>query len=88
MEYVEKKLDVIDSKIDKLDGRLDRIEVVQAEQAKDIKHHIARTDALQEVTMNLQSKYDQFKGAIKVLGAIFGSGFIGYLIIEIIKMKH
>lgn len=59
---MEKK--VLD-KLDGLDNRLDRIEIVQVEQAKDLKHHIARTDALQEMLIPIYKRDQQLIGIFK-----------------------
>jgi chromosome segregation ATPase len=46
---IHNKLDRIETKIDKLDSRLDDNTITLTRQAKDIEHHIARTDALEDL---------------------------------------
>jgi len=62
-------------KVDNLQREIVDIKIVQVEQAKDIKHHIERTDLLEEIITPLNQKYQQGYGIIKFLGAssvIFG----------------
>lgn len=64
------RFDKVDAKLEKIDARLDDIHITQVAQAKDINHHIERTDTLQNIVMPLQKKYEQGIGAIKLLGFI------------------
>lgn len=68
-------------KLDNIDGRLDRIEITQVEQAADLKHHIMRTDKLQEMVEPIYKRDQQVIGMIKFITTI--SGII--LLIKIIK---
>ena len=74
----------VEDKIDKLHEKLDGVIITQVAQAKDIAHHIARTDDLQKITTTLNEKYIQAKGAIKILCWIAGSATFTWSLLQLI----
>lgn len=46
----------IEDKADKLDGRLDNVDITLAKQAKDLEHHVKRTDILEDHVLELSKK--------------------------------
>ena len=84
MHLIEK----IDNLGDKIETRLDRIENIQVEQASDIKHHIARTDALEEMLKPMYMERLQRQGVIKVItimGKVVSVLLGGGIILELVK---
>ena len=69
----------LDERFDKIDVQLEKIHTIQVtqtieltSQGKDLKHHITRTNELQEIVTPLQIKYQQVLGGIKlVVGIVF-----------------
>lgn len=82
------RFDKIDIKLEKIDGRLCDIHTTQVEQAKDLKYHIERTDALQNIVTPLNQRYQQVIGAIKLLAFIVSSAAILEAIISFLAYIH
>lgn len=82
MDNDSNKIDGLHIKLDNLalriEERFDKIEGTQIEQAKDICHHIERTDELQDIVEPLYNKYQQILGVVKFIAffAVLG-GSIG-----------
>jgi hypothetical protein len=85
--------DRVEIKLEQIDSKLDEMKIVQAAQAKDIEHHIARTDLLQEYVINLEKeitpikdKYRELIGVAKFLGYV--GGFLGVVatVLKIVEM--
>lgn len=55
------KLELISDKIEKTEGRLGNIDITLAEQAKDIKYHIKRTDLSEERLERLENEVKPVK---------------------------
>jgi hypothetical protein len=73
----EKRFDKLEEKLDKISDDLAEIKVVQAEQAKDLKYHIKRTDLAEERISTVEEKIfplieqkNRLDGAFKVIGII------------------
>ena len=64
----------IDNKIDNLHEKIDKVILVQVEQAADIKHHIARTDALEKMIVPVYKLKLQLVGIIKFILGIAALG--------------
>lgn len=82
---MEKKLDKIEEKLDKVLEDVSEIRVVQAEQAKDLKYHIKRSDLnehriemVEEKLLPLIAIKNRFDGAFKVVGIL--STIVGFAI--------
>ena len=74
-DWLSLMLDKIYSKLDKIEDRLNSIDVTAAEQQKDIKIHIKRTNILESTVLGLRSNKEQWKGVAKfilVLAAVSG----------------
>lgn len=69
-EWIRDRFDKLETKIDALDSKLDNIVTTQVSQAKDIQHHIKRTDDLQNIVETLHDYYKELRGAMKVLTGI------------------
>lgn len=57
----------IETVVDKIQADVQEIKLVQESQGVDLKHHIKRTDDLQNIVEPLHEKYHQLVGAIKIL---------------------
>lgn len=84
MDKYEKRFDKIDESLDKLDNKLDGITIVQVEQAKDIEHHIRRTDHLEALVIPITKSHEQLVGILnffKVLAKIvaFLASILGFV---------
>lgn len=94
---MEKRFDKIEEKLDQITTTLADIKVTQAEQAKDLKYHIKRTDlseeritVVEEKMLSLLSVKDNFSGIWKMGGVIGGviAGVVGLItIIQFILTK-
>ena len=74
---MEKRFDKLEEKLDRISDDLSEIKVTQAEQAKDLKYHIKRTDIseerlnkVEEEVIKLATTKHKFDGAFKVIGMI------------------
>lgn len=74
---MDARFDKLEEKLDRISGDLMEIKVVQAEQAKDLKYHIKRTDLSEERIEKVEDKVIQLTviknkadGAFKVIGMI------------------
>lgn len=75
MENLKKSMDRVEEKLDRVSEDLSQIKVVQASQAADLKHHIARTDlnedriySLEERLLPLVEIKHRFEGAFRMIG--------------------
>lgn len=66
----EKRFDKLEEKLDKISDDLAEIKVTQAEQAKDLKYHIKRTDQIEYKLIPLVVTKHKMDGAFKVIGII------------------
>ena len=66
-DYIENRFNKVDEKLDKIDTSLDDIKNVQIAQAKDIEHHVTRTNELQDIVTPLQQNYQQAVGILKFI---------------------
>lgn len=57
-------------KLDRIDSRLDNVEVVLAGQAKDIQHHIRRTDLLEAELKPISKNWTQLLGIVKFIASL------------------
>lgn len=74
---MEKRFDKIEEKLDLISENISEIKIVQAEQAKDLKYHIKRTDLseerlekVEEQVIQLTTTKHKLDGAFKVIGMI------------------
>lgn len=83
------KIDSLHIKLDNLaqrmEERFDKIENTQIEQAADIRHHICRTDELQEMVEPLYMKYQQILGIVKFIALLASLGGCAWIIKLIIS---
>lgn len=56
--------------LDKMDDRLDKIEIHQVEIKQDLKHHVKRTDDLQEIVVKVKTHVDAVSGILKATGVL------------------
>lgn len=70
VKWLEEKLDKLDTKLDGIKEDQAEIRRVQAEQAKDIAHHIKRTDELQLIVEPLKEHLARLRGIAWFLGAV------------------
>ena len=75
MEDLKKSVARIEEKLDKVIEDQSQIKVIQASQAADLKHHIARTDASEHRIQTVEDKLlplieikHKFDGAFKLIG--------------------
>lgn len=74
-QYLKEKLEEHSSQLVGLHDKLDKVILTQTVQAEDIKHHIARTDALEAIVLPLHEKKLERRGIInlfKYTGYILG----------------
>lgn len=67
---MEKRFDKLEEKLDKIGQDIVDIKVVQAEQAKDLKYHIKRTDQIEDQLIPLVTAKNKLDGAFKIIGMI------------------
>lgn len=74
---MEEKLDKIEEKVDRIESKISNIDVTLAKQAKDLEHHIYRTDLAESNIEMLRSEMQPVKkhvalmdASLKVIGAI------------------
>jgi predicted nucleic acid-binding Zn-ribbon protein len=74
---VEDQLKKIESKLDKIEEKISSIDVTLAKQAKDLEHHIFRTDLAEENLDLLRQEMEPVKkhvalvdAGLKVIGAL------------------
>lgn len=74
---MEEKLDKIEEKVDRIESKISNIDITLAKQAKDLEHHIYRTDLAEENLDILRKEIEPVKkhvaimdASLKVIGAI------------------
>jgi archaellum component FlaC len=74
---MQEQLDKIEEKLDKVEERISSIDITLAKQAKDLEHHIYRTDLAESNIEMLRSEMQPVKkhvalmdASLKVIGAI------------------
>lgn len=67
---MEKRFDKLEEKLDKISTDLADIKIVQAEQAKDLKYHIKRTNQIEDKLIPLVEVKNKLDGAFKVIGYV------------------
>lgn len=92
MKNIDEKLDKIHEKLDEVLKVQGELSTVQAEQAKDLKHHIYRSDLNEENIELLRGEvkpltkaYDQVGGMLKLFGAIAVIAGFAKAAIEVVK---
>ena len=87
---MQEQLDKIEEKLDRVESKLSSIDVTLAKQAKDLEHHIYRTDLAETNIELLRSEMQPVKkhvalmdASLKVIGAIAS---IATFVIGIIRM--
>jgi predicted nucleic acid-binding Zn-ribbon protein len=87
---MQEQLDKIEEKLDRVESKLSNIDVTLAKQAKDLEHHIYRTDLAETNIELLRSEMQPVKkhvalmdASLKVIGAIAS---IATFVIGIIRM--
>lgn len=72
------KVDGLDERHDNLDSRLDKIQITQVAQAKDIEHHIYRTDLLEKEVHKVDKDIEPIKAHVQHMnGALKFVGILG-----------
>lgn len=74
---MEEKLDKIEEKIDKIDDKISNIDVTLAKQAKDLEHHIYRTDLAEQNIELIRQEMQPVKkhvalvdASLRIIGAL------------------
>lgn len=67
---MEKRFDKLEEKLDRISTDLSEIKIVQAEQAKDLKYHIKRTNQIEDKLLPIVEVKHKLDGAFKVIGII------------------
>lgn len=74
---MQDQLDKIEEKVDRIESKISNIDVTLAKQAKDLEHHIYRTDLAEENLEILRGEMEPVKkhvalmdASLKVIGAI------------------
>ena len=86
MELLISQHTIVETKLDRVSGDISDVKLVQAEQAKDLKHHISRTDLLQDMVMPLHTLKLQIWGIIKFLTIASSIGGLGWLLKILLKL--
>lgn len=88
---MEEKLDKIEEKIDKIDDKISNIDVTLAKQAKDLEHHIYRTDLAEQNIELIRQEMQPVKkhvalvdASLRIIGALasvatFAAGVIKFI---------
>jgi hypothetical protein len=66
----DKRLTRIEQKIDDQNEHLSSIDITLGMQSVQLKHHIKRTDDLQQITLQVQKQIFLINGAVKLLGIV------------------
>lgn len=87
---MQEQLDKIEEKVDRIESKLSSIDVTLAKQAKDLEHHIYRTDLAEQNLEMLRTEIEPVKkhvalmdASLKVIGAIAS---IATFVIGVIKL--
>ena len=87
---MQEQLDKIEEKLDRVEAKISSIDVTIAKQAKDLEHHIYRTDLAEQNLEILRGEMEPVKkhvalmdASLKVIGAIAS---IATFIIGVIKL--
>lgn len=74
---MQEQLDKIEEKVDRIESKISSIDVTLAKQAKDLEHHIYRTDLAEQSIEMIRQEMQPIKkhvnlvdAALKVMGAI------------------
>jgi predicted nucleic acid-binding Zn-ribbon protein len=74
---MQEQLDKIEEKVDRIEEKISNIDITLAKQAKDLEHHIYRTDLAESNIELLRSEIEPVKkhvalmdASLKVIGAI------------------
>lgn len=74
---MQEQLDKIEEKVDRIESKISSIDITLAKQAKDLEHHIYRTDLAESNIELLRSEIEPVKkhvalvdASLKVIGAI------------------
>lgn len=87
---MEDQLKKIENKLDKIDEKISSVDVTLAKQAKDLEHHIFRTDLAEENLEMLRREMEPVKkhvalmdAGLKVIGALAS---IALFVLGVIKL--
>lgn len=74
---MKEQLDKIEEKVDRIEDKISNIDITLAKQAKDLEHHIYRTDLAEENLESLRVEFQPIKkhvalvdASLKVIGAV------------------
>lgn len=87
LDQIEDKVDRVGIKVDKVEEKISNIDVTLAKQAKDLEHHIYRTDLAEENLDILKKQLEPIQkhvslvdATLKVMGAVSSIAMLGLAI--------
>jgi len=73
-DWIETRFNKLDDKLENVASDVSDMKSIQIAQAKDIAHHISRTDALQDIVTPMAKRHQQMVGVLKFVAFLISLG--------------